>query len=169
MKHLIRTCILLWIVLFALSLSPDPAAAHGTDYRILDSEGAIVVEFIYDDNQPMRYAEVLIFSPEDDDIEYQNGRTDMNGRFAIYPDAPGKWRIQADDGTGHLERVSIEVAADDTGEDTGEEGVSSVSERTTAQGRDHHHNGLPRIWAVILGISLIMNLFFGLYHFKGRK
>jgi len=165
MKHLTRICILLWIVLFSLSLSPDPAAAHGTDYRILDSEGAIVVEFIYDDNQPMRYAEVLVYSPEDDDIEYQNGRTDMNGRFAFYPDAPGKWRIQADDGTGHLERVSIDVAADDTGE----EGVSSVSERTTAQGHDHHHNGLPRIWAVILGISLIMNLFFGLYHFKGRK
>ena len=165
MKHITRTFVLLGTVLFSLSLLPDPASAHGTDYRILDSEGAIVVEFIYDDNQPIRYAEVLIFSPEDDDIEFQNGRTDMNGKFAFYPDAPGKWRIQADDGTGHLERVSIEVGRGDAGED----GVSSVSERTPAHGHDHHHNGLPRIWAVILGISLIMNLFFGLYHFKGRK
>lgn len=153
-------------VFLILSLTlAQTALAHGTDYRILDSEGTIVVEFIYADNQPMRYAEVLLFSPEDDDIEYQNGRTDMNGRFAFYPDAPGRWRIQADDGTGHLERVSIEVG---TG-DAGEEGVSSASERTPAHGHDHHHNGLPRIWAVILGISLIMNLFFGLYHFKGRK
>ncbi len=165
MKHLTRTCIWLWIVLFSLSLSPDPAAAHGTDYRILDSKGAVVVEFIYDDNQPMRYAEVLVYSPDDDDIEYQNGRTDNNGRFAFYPDAPGRWRIQADDGTGHLERVSIELAADNTDE----EGVTSASERTTDHGHGHHHNGLPRIWGVLLGISLIVNLFFGLYYFKGRK
>lgn len=43
-------------------LLPQPAAGHGTDYRILDSKAAIAVEFIYSDNQPMRYAEVLVFS-----------------------------------------------------------------------------------------------------------
>ncbi len=146
-------------------LLPQPAAGHGTDYRILDSQTAIAVEFIYSDNQPMRYAEVLVFSPETDDFEYQNGRTDMNGRFVFYPDAPGKWRIQADDGTGHLERVSMEIEA----REDGDAGRWGITERSESHSHDHFHDGLPRFWGILLGISLIANIFFTFYMLKGRK
>lgn len=137
--------------------APGFAGAHGTDYRILEPDAAMVVEFIYDDNQPIRFAEVLVFSPANDEIEHQNGRTDMNGRFAFYPDVPGKWRIQADDGTGHLERVGIEIAE----ADEGTEGLSPADDRSEASG--HAHGNLSRLWAVVMGLSLIANIFMGFY------
>lgn len=165
MRRMKWTLFVLAALLFSLSLLPQTAAGHGTGYRIRDSKAAITVEFIYSDNQPMRYAEVLVFSPETDEFEYQNGRTDMNGRFVFYPDAPGKWRIQADDGTGHLERVSIDIAA---GED-GDAGLKGLSDRSESHGHDHYHDGLPRFWGILLGISLIANIFFAFYMRKRRK
>jgi len=152
-------CLLAAVFFMGLAIlaAPGFAEAHGTDYRILDPDTAIVVEFIYDDNQPMRFAEVLVFSPADDEIEHQNGRTDMNGRFVFYPDIPGKWRIQADDGAGHLERASIEIAEADEG--TGE--LSAAGDRSEASG--HTHGNLSRLWAVVLGLSLIANIFMGFY------
>ena len=117
----------------------------------------MVVEFIYNDNQPMRFAEVLVFSPADNEIEHQNGRTDMNGRFAFYPDASGKWRIQADDGTGHMERVSIEITEAEEEAET----RRAVYDRSEASG--HRHGNLSRLWTIVLGLSLIANLFMGFY------
>lgn len=146
-------------------LLPQPAAGHGTDYRILDSKAAIAVEFIYSDNQPMRYAEVLVFSPDENEFEYQNGRTDRNGQFAFYPDSPGEWRIQADDGTGHMEKVSIEVHAGEQGE----AGWKGTAARSGSHGHDHEHNGVPRLWGILLGISLIANLFLGFYMIKTAR
>jgi nickel transport protein len=158
--------LLLLAALFAFSPARQPAWAHGTNYNILDSASAIVVEFVYSDNQPIRYAEVLVFSPENEKIEYQNGRTDMNGRFAFFPQAPGEWRIQADDGTGHLQRVTVQIAPDDGGEANSK----SISGHFNAEsGDDHHHHGLPRTWGIILGISLIANIFLGFYIFKARR
>ncbi|MFO8111971.1 MAG: hypothetical protein R6T92_05620 [Desulfosalsimonadaceae bacterium] len=165
MNRIKGTLFLLIVFLFLYSFLPQTAAGHGTDYRILDSKAAIAMEFFYSDNQPMRYAEVLVFSPETEDFEYQNGRTDMNGRFVFYPDAPGKWGIHADDGTGHLERVSVEIAG---GED-GDAGWGGVADRSEAHGHDHEHNNVPRLWGVLLGISLIGNLFLGFYMLKAKK
>ena len=165
MKPMKWTLPMLVVFLFFCCLLPRKAEGHGTDYRILDARPAVAVAFIYSDNQPMRYAEVLVFSPQTDDFEYQNGRTDMNGRFVFYPDVPGKWRIQADDGTGHLERVSIDIA---TGED-GEAGWGVIGDQSHSHDHGHFHNGLSRLWGVILGISFIVNLFMGFYLFKSRR
>lgn len=158
MKPVSHFAACLFAAVFFISLAvPKPAAAHGTDYRLLDPDSAIVVEFIYDDNQPMRFAEVLVFSPADDEIEHQNGRTDMNGRFAFYPDASGKWRIQADDGTGHLEQLSIEIAQAEENSET----RRAAGDRSEASG--HQHSNLSRLWTIVLGLSLIANIFMGFY------
>jgi nickel transport protein len=150
-----RLCCFLGALLIIL-VTGATAEAHGTDYRLLDPESAVVVEFIYADNMPMSYAEVLVYSPENNRIEYQNGRTDINGRFAFYPEVSGQWGIQADDGTGHLQRVLIEIdpgKADKTR-------MGSVSGRSDSHG---HQQTLPRTWGIVLGISLIVNLFLGLH------
>jgi nickel transport protein len=198
MKHPVRTTLLMLVFLISLALRPQSAAAHGTGHRIRDARAAIVVEFIYADHNPMPYAEVLVFSPADKEIEYQNGRTDRKGRFAFYPNIPGVWRIQADDGLGHLERVSIEIAArknggsgqggegdqggqtgeGDQGGGSGEDGqagdagwdrVAGQSE-ARAHYHDHdHHHGLPRPWGLLLGVSLILNLFIGFYLIKSNR
>lgn len=59
------------------------ASGHGTDYRLIENDAVVAAEFFYSDHTPMRYAEVLIFSPESDQVEFQNGRTNQDGRFAF--------------------------------------------------------------------------------------
>lgn len=61
----------------------------------------MAVEFFYSDKTPMRYAEVLVFSPENEKAEYQNGRTDQSGRFAFLAETPGEWQMKVNDGMGH--------------------------------------------------------------------
>lgn len=148
-----------WMIVFFLSPLPGPAFGHGTGHHILSPESAVAVEFFYSDNQPMRYAEVLVFSPENDEVEYQNGRTDINGRFVFYPNSAGKWHIQANDGTGHLERVSVDIDREKEGDSEGQ-GFAGIS---GTHGHDHSHYSLPRAWAILLGASLIANVFLGLY------
>ena len=165
MKHMTGTFILAWTFLFAFVLAPDHAAGHGTDYRLRDSDAAVVVEFIYSDGKPIPYAETLVFSPEADEIEHQNGRTDKNGRFAFYPDSEGEWRIAVDDGTGHLERVTIEV----TSGETANAKVTDAADVSGAHTHNHRKEGLPRFWGIILGLSLIANLFLGFYLVKAKR
>jgi nickel transport protein len=74
--------------------------AHGTSCKVF-KDSTLIIKAEYDDGTVMSYAEVLIFSPDDKNIEYQNGRTDRNGIFAFVPDKPGNWRIKVDDGMGH--------------------------------------------------------------------
>src|SRR6056297_1589987 len=101
---------MIWMIVL-----PDGAAAHGTGYRVIEGAPVIAAEFFYSDKEPMRYAEVLVFSPENSEVEYQNGRTDQNGRFAFYPEMPGKWRITVNDGMGHAVRAEISVDSPETG------------------------------------------------------
>ena len=74
--------------------------AHDVVHEI-SKTGAVVVTVGYDTGEAMRYAAVTIFSPRDDTVEFQNGRTDANGSFAFVPDMPGEWKIIVNDGIGH--------------------------------------------------------------------
>ena len=103
--------ILPFLLFFWVMFSAPVVLAHGTDHRVMDNNNAVVVAFSYSDGEPMRYAGVLVYSPEDGQVEYQNGRTDLNGNFAFYPNVPGPWRIEASDGMGHKETGQIEVRA----------------------------------------------------------
>ncbi|MEZ4526459.1 MAG: hypothetical protein R2941_11120 [Desulfobacterales bacterium] len=140
------------------------AAAHGTGCRILTEDKAVTAEFYYSGGEPMSYAEVLVFSPEDEKIEFQNGRTDRKGRFAFCPDTPGKWRIEASDGMGHKavagvevhEKTSAETEAEKKPQDqiavqNGQSGTSSLLLKSAA------------------GLSLTVNLFFVLFLWKRKN
>ena len=74
--------------------------AHDVVHKISQTS-AIVVTVGYDTGEAMRYAAVTIFSPRDDTVEFQNGRTDVNGSFAFVPNIPGEWKIIVNDGIGH--------------------------------------------------------------------
>ena len=62
---------------------------------------AVIMKIGYDTGTAMTYAEVKIYSPHNEKIEFQNGRTDAEGSFAFLPDAPGEWKIVVNDGNGH--------------------------------------------------------------------
>lgn len=51
-------------------------------------------------------------------VEYQNGRTDAQGRFAFVPSAAGDWLIRLDDGTGHGFEEHVKVDMDLRGTST---------------------------------------------------
>ncbi len=123
--------------------------AHGTGHRVLRDAGAITVESFYSDKEPMRYAEVLLYGPSDQEIEYQNGRTDQNGRFAFVPDREGTWRLNISDGMGHLMKTDIEVQKPQAS-------VPAAGKNQIVE--DYQSSGLTTPLKAALGVSLIANL-----------
>jgi nickel transport protein len=81
-------------------LGDNLVLAHGVNYTI-NQTNALVIKVEYDDGEPMSYAEVKIFSPNDQKIEYQKGRTDKKGRFAFLPEKGGEWKVVVGDGMWH--------------------------------------------------------------------
>ncbi|MFO8085460.1 MAG: hypothetical protein R6U27_14205 [Desulfobacterales bacterium] len=136
------------------------AAAHGTGHRFLTGADSVTVEFFYSDNEPMSYAEIYVFSPQDPKLEYQNGRTDQKGRFSFYPHVSGIWQIEAGDGMGHKETVAIEVPENSSEMPAGIKGETS---QTTDNSR---YSGVSRVVSVVAGLSLILNFFLLLYMYK---
>lgn len=90
--------------------SAPPCRAHGVEGDLSYGEGYCVTAQ-YDDGEPMSYAAVEIQAP-DSEIEFQNGRTDRNGRFMFQPDAPGRWQAIVKDGMGHRLALDVEAGKD---------------------------------------------------------
>jgi len=98
MKETIYICGLLFITVFSFSVRS--VFAHGVVHEV-NRENTVVIKVGYDDGEPMSYAEVKIYSPDNSKVEYQNGRTDKNGCFSFLPPRTGEWKIVINDGMGH--------------------------------------------------------------------
>lgn len=83
----------LWLPLFLLTLLPVQGLCHGLNCSITPgSAGILTATTIPGD--PIIFAEVKIYAPQNDSIEFANGRTDRVGRFAFVPDRPGMWTVR---------------------------------------------------------------------------
>ncbi len=157
MNKIIAYSLIFGCVILSRWCCPQPAQAHGTNFRILSGNKAVTAEFYYSDDEAMSYAGVLVFSPQDGKKEYQNGRTDKNGRFAFYPDTAGTWRIEVNDGMGH--KVQAEVICG-----------SGKSEQANSQNQPKTpHQSLNKMSKVLLGISLILFMSSLLLWLNARK
>lgn len=107
MIHLVR----LLAAAVVISMAPAQIFAHGITRAVEEGRG-IVVTALYDDGEPISYALIKVYGPEDRKVEYQNGRTDAQGRFVFVPSAPGDWLVRLDDGTGHGFDEHVRVDAD---------------------------------------------------------
>jgi nickel transport protein len=136
------------LLLLSSIISIKPIWAHGVIYHIEKGQ-AIIIKASYDNGEPISFAEVKIYSPQDKKIEYQIGRTDANGYFAFLPGSSGMWKIILSDGIGHGFVTTVFV----------EEGLKANSIRS----------GLPCWQKLIVGISLFVGLTAILFSFKGRK
>ncbi|MBN2417886.1 MAG: hypothetical protein JXL81_00740 [Deltaproteobacteria bacterium] len=144
--YLVKSVALVFFNIFSVT----SAGAHGTDCRIIERAGTVTFEFFYDDMEPMQYSEVLVFSPHDDKVEYQNGRTDSKGRFSFFPEDSGTWRIEASDGMGHLAKGAVDVAPDtDMQADTF---TQNIKDEGVFSGN------ISKPFKVIFGLSLIINI-----------
>jgi len=118
--------------------------AHGAGYRVLDGASPLALELSYSSGDPMAYAQVTVRGPLDDEVEFQNGRTDRNGRFAFVPDEAGQWKVVVEDGLGH--RVSALCPVEASG-----------SERGPAPSPARKSPPASKGLAALLGVSLIAN------------
>jgi nickel transport protein len=157
MKKIYQFGLVFWILSMIMFCCPDFSAAHGTGHRLVTDRAAITVEFFYSDNEPMSYAEVLIFGPQDHQVEFQNGRTDRKGRFSVYPSVPGAWRIEASDGMGHKEEGIIDVKQEIFDEEIAKN-IKAI---------DVDKSAMPSMFLkTMAGLSLILNLFLVIYIWK---
>lgn len=151
MTHFEMTSHILGLLALAATAWPGNAAAHGTGHRLLKDAPVVALEFTYSDQAPMPYAEVLVYAPQDTEVEHQNGRTDKHGRFVFTPDVEGRWLVKVTDGMGHAEQVSVsvgpELIAGRTEESRGVEDTDTVG-----------FGAIPKGLKTITGISLILNL-----------
>ena len=121
--------------------------AHGVVHSVLRDE-AVIVNAMYQGDEPMAYAEVKVFSPADSEVEYQNARTDKNGKFAFYPDQKGEWTIKVNDGMGHGFTEKVDVS-----------GIGEIG---------HTHGGLSSAHKAIMAICVVWG-FAGLYFYFKKK
>ena len=140
-KRISMFCLFLLIVI-VLSV-PGSLGAHGTGHRVLEQNRAIVLECYYSDGSAINYAETRVLSPEQQEVEHQNGRTDSNGRFAFLPDSSGVWKIEVNDGIGH--KIKAQVMVD----------LESKAQIKTDKSEFKKES---KCLKVCLGISLIFNL-----------
>ncbi len=161
MKSIQFYSVLFTVMLFLQVFTAISAHAHGTDCRMIEKAGAVTFEFFYDDREPMQYSEVLVFSPDDDRFEYQNGRTDSKGRFSFYPDSPGKWRIEVNDGMGHMVKGYADIE-----DEPGTPAVpGSLAEKEDGTITDNVSKPLK----AFLGLSIIINIWAAFIFVKHRS
>ncbi len=160
MKRCIHACLAAAILACGLFGGPSDADAHGTAFNLLQESGLVAVQFHYSDGEPMAYAEVLVFSPQDPKVEHQNGRTDKHGKFAFCPDAEGAWRMSADDGMGHLCQATVKV---------GQGAAAGKADKSRQETDVQTHMGGSRTLKIIAGLSLIVNLAFAVSFLRRRS
>ncbi len=99
----------LGIVVLYLVMLPGafPAMAHGTGSAVFDGK-AICAYFFYDDGEAMAYVKVTVNAPGVE-VPFQSGATDRNGIVCITPDGDGDWIFNANDGMGHMQKLTIPV------------------------------------------------------------
>ena len=145
----------LWIFFWmSVVCHPLQAGAHGTEYRILDNAHTVTVACSFVGGDPMQYAKILIFGPDDQKLEFQNGRTDREGRFSFLPHMAGTWHVKVTDGMGHAINADIGVADTSPSKQTAESRIRSTD-------LDQNMANLPSLYKIIFSLSILFNFFLG--------
>lgn len=127
------------ITAFLLPVTSRGHAIEGVIFR-----GGVAVDLRYADGSPAAGTQVSIFAPAATNPWLQCF-SDESGRVVFFPDSPGIWRIEADDGMGHQVVLSLGI------------------DPTTNQPPDSHmsFNRLDRnrFWPALAGLGCIWGIF----------
>ncbi|WP_419655695.1 hypothetical protein Dvar_47920 [Desulfosarcina variabilis str. Montpellier] len=129
---------------------------HGVEGYV-EQSNAHCITAMYDDGEPMSYAEVEIKEPQSE-IAFQTGRTDRNGCFIVKAETPGLWTAVVSDGMGHRLALEFTVEADGKQSETVEK-----TARPTASSK------MGRLPGIIAGLSVILGLCGFFYGWKARR
>ena len=137
-----------------LALGASQAQAHAL-YAAHTWQGSVaLVQFAYAGGDQPTYAKVEVYSPADAKVEFQNGRTDAQGRFAFMPDAPGQWRIIMADNMGHRVEHAVEVSPDQSPM----QGAAKNADKAAATVATPGVGGFSMPLRILLGLSLLANM-----------
>lgn len=139
---------------------PANGLAHALTGRQVVTPAPVVLEFSYSTGDRPAYEAVEVFSPDDGKVEYQNGRTDREGRFAFTPDKPGEWRVIVKDTMGHRVELPVQVTA-----------IDETAGQRDGQRAEAASGGVAGSMGVraLLGVSLLLNVFAGLAWFRSCR
>jgi len=100
---------LIVFLMFPILQGQEPAIAHGAkaNYKITSS---IEIQANYDSGQPMKNAQVTVYSPADPNQPWSKGLTDEKGYFWFTPDysQAGYWEVKVRQ-AGHGALISIPI------------------------------------------------------------
>ena len=130
-----------------------PAAAHEVTAEVT-RDRSVAVRARTHDGDGLGNAVAEVFSPADPATPFWKGRTDRNGWVAFVPDAPGRWRVQVVDPTGHGVVATVDVPA------PGAAGPGPASSPPASAGAS-----LAR---PVVGVTLVAAIF-GLLYAWGRR
>jgi len=148
--------ITLLCVTMCLSTIAENVWSHGVVGRV-GSEKGILVEVEYDDGEPMTYASIEIFDSEEN-LPFQSGRTDRNGRFLFYPDKMGDWKVVITDGMGHCLTLKTNI-----------DKMFNLDKTNEQQAKGLNESFLSRYERALTGISIIFGISGIFFWWKSRK
>ena len=155
----LRMAVLGLAVAAGLSFFAGTVSAHGVGYQESDLR-SVALDFFYSTGELMSYLKAEVFSPSDEKIAYQSGRTDAGGRFAFVPDKPGKWRVVVNDDDGHRAEAEIDVT---------QEFMSGGAAGGIVQEKKAAPEGLDLYLRAGLGVSLLFNIAAFVLLFRRRR
>lgn len=141
------------LLLAAAAALPLCAAAHEVLHTI-ERGRAVAVRAYLADGEALAYREYEVFSPADEKVPHQKGRTDRAGWLAFVPDAAGAWRVRVSDGTGHGLEITVDAGA-------------APAER--GEGEGEGPSGADFVLRPLVGVLAIAAVFAALFRFYRRK
>lgn len=126
------------------------AVAYGHGVESSTFQGGVGIQVAYDHGAPIAAGTVLVYAPSDGENPYLQGVTDKHGRFAFVPDAPGEWRVEVEDATGHGLVRNI-----------------TVTQEMVPEIHEEHHLSLGQ--QILMGISIIFGITGIGYYVAARK
>mgnify|MGYP003606645295 CR=1 FL=1 len=152
-----------------LLLGAAQAQAHAL-YAAHTWQGAVaLVQFAYAGGSVPTYAKVEVYSPADAKVEFQNGRTDAQGRFAFMPDTPGQWRIIMADNMGHRVEHAVDVSPSQGSAQIAAQTSGPNTDKPAANGATPGVGEFSVPLRVLLGLSLLANMALGAAVLRRRK
>lgn len=128
-------------LLFA-TVYPVLCFAHGVQGQV--GTGGITILAEYTTGEPMSYASVEVLAPASK-LPFQIGRTDRNGRFCFFPDAPGKWKVVVNDKMGH--RLELLIPVD-----------KAMKPESGKSNKKHFPFSLTKYERALMGLSIIFGI-----------
>lgn len=137
-----------WIFIVSALTVSSMAYGHGVEATTF--QGGIGIQVAYDHGAPLVKSMVNIYAPANPDTPFLQGVTDQHGRFAFVPDAPGEWRVEVEDGTGHgiVQKIT-------------------VSQDMVPELHEAHHLSLGQ--QILMGVSIIFGITGIGYYASARK